>query len=689
MATISHVCRASAYIDTDHRSRRLSVTPNKQFIVLYDAATRRARFVLRFAAPGSMSPVDSGSGTAGPAGGECAHVTIATGDGNLFTIGRVCSPSLLEWRFRDEIEVGAYTYTGKGPHVAALTWGDERYEAAVNGGRSQSIPVAIGSVLATFQAKRDVTDPWSVTIRLRADGMARDQRLRVDSGAGEVFWLDASMAGAENALIATYHKLGAYTIAVDLVDAQGFRIVTLGETSIEITDDEPEQLFMPPPPGTQRVPAQLRSDPNVPLTQNSAEPWNPFRYARPNWAAVKTYRKPDGYVSRTLGNGVYLAVRQEVATGGQLWYETGAYDWVPATSVTLVTPSKLRGVMLDGSPAPGVNPAPKPVEPTQPTEPTAPVTPTSPTPPNPSPTRPPTTQPNTKTGVVIAGVLNVRTKPGIAYGNEPTEVLRYGDKVIIHEEMVVAGVKWYRIDANKWVHAGYVRLTNSGDEGAPPGGKPDTNIPVGAPMLDPTPQYKPVQMPIGWVVPDALVVRKQPGEEQEVIGNLSHNQVVQILEEVEVNKVLWYRIGRDQWVDSNWIGAARIKPRPKNIRANERWVGVCLKEQTAIAYEGDTPLFAALVATGVQSTPTVQGVFRTWWRLTSRRMTGPGYYLEEVTWTEYFHGGYALHTAYWHDVFGRPRSHGCVNLSPYDAWWIHEWSAAGGSNAPTVYSYWA
>ena len=108
-----------------------------------------------------------------------------------------------------------------------------------------------------------------------------------------------------------------------------------------------------------------------------------------------------------------------------------------------------------------------------------------------------------------------------------------------------------------------------------------------------------------------------------------------------------------------------------------------------MAYEGDKPVYTALVATGLPGTPTVQGIFRTWWRLESRRMAGGSgagyYYLEEVTWTCYFHGGYALHTAYWHDAFGRPRSHGCVNLSPYDAWWLFQWSAPGGANSPAVY----
>lgn len=60
------------------------------------------------------------------------------------------------------------------------------------------------------------------------------------------------------------------------------------------------------------------------------------------------------------------------------------------------------------------------------------------------------------------------------------------------------------------------------------------------------------------------------------------------------------------------------------------------------------------------------------------------YYIEEVVWTTFFYSGYALHSAYWHDAFGRPRSHGCVNLSLYDAWWLYNWSAAGGARSPAV-----
>ncbi|MFY0536467.1 L,D-transpeptidase [Nannocystis pusilla] len=43
------------------------------------------------------------------------------------------------------------------------------------------------------------------------------------------------------------------------------------------------------------------------------------------------------------------------------------------------------------------------------------------------------------------------------------------------------------------------------------------------------------------------------------------------------------------------------------------------------------------------------------------------YYVDGVPWVQYFHRRYALHASYWHDDFGKRRSHGCINLSPKDA----------------------
>ena len=59
--------------------------------------------------------------------------------------------------------------------------------------------------------------------------------------------------------------------------------------------------------------------------------------------------------------------------------------------------------------------------------------------------------------------------------------------------------------------------------------------------------------------------------------------------------------------------------------------------------------------------------------VTRRRGEGT-FQLRDVPYIEYFESGYALHAAYWHDVFGTPRSHGCVNLSPVDAHRIFFWT---------------
>ncbi|HEX7672087.1 MAG TPA: L,D-transpeptidase, partial [Polyangiaceae bacterium] len=56
--------------------------------------------------------------------------------------------------------------------------------------------------------------------------------------------------------------------------------------------------------------------------------------------------------------------------------------------------------------------------------------------------------------------------------------------------------------------------------------------------------------------------------------------------------------------------------------------------------------------------------------------------LRDVPYVQYFKEGYALHAAYWHDAFGTPRSHGCVNLSPLDARWLFSWTE------PSVPSAW-
>ncbi len=133
---------------------------------------------------------------------------------------------------------------------------------------------------------------------------------------------------------------------------------------------------------------------------------------------------------------------------------------------------------------------------------------------------------------------------------------------------------------------------------------------------------------------------------------------------------------------------------PEGIDPTERWIDVDLATQTLVAYEGTTPIFATLVSTGRgkegSDTGTPRGTYRVWVKLRSTTMANvedenaeSHYSLEEVPWVLFFHKAIGFHGAFWHDDFGRVRSHGCVNLAPRDAAWLYGWA---GPSMPAGWS---
>jgi lipoprotein-anchoring transpeptidase ErfK/SrfK len=104
---------------------------------------------------------------------------------------------------------------------------------------------------------------------------------------------------------------------------------------------------------------------------------------------------------------------------------------------------------------------------------------------------------------------------------------------------------------------------------------------------------------------------------------------------------------------------------------------VDLTRQMLTAYEGDAVVRTVLVSTGLWRTPTPVGQFRIYVKYTYDDMAGPGYYLANVPYVMYFYRGYSLHGTYWHDNFGQPMSHGCVNLPTPHAQWLFNWAQVG------------
>ncbi len=108
-----------------------------------------------------------------------------------------------------------------------------------------------------------------------------------------------------------------------------------------------------------------------------------------------------------------------------------------------------------------------------------------------------------------------------------------------------------------------------------------------------------------------------------------------------------------------------------------KWIEVNLSHQTLTAWQGERPVLSVPVSTGTSATPTVTGRFRIYTKRTSQTMSGPGYYLPDVPWVMYFYQGYAIHGTYWHNNFGVPMSHGCVNMRIPDAEWLFRWAPQG------------
>jgi len=124
-------------------------------------------------------------------------------------------------------------------------------------------------------------------------------------------------------------------------------------------------------------------------------------------------------------------------------------------------------------------------------------------------------------------------------------------------------------------------------------------------------------------------------------------------------------------------GGGSAPPSPAPAPTSGHWIDVNLSAQRLTAYEGNTAVRSTLVSTGLSRTPTPTGRYRIYVKYVSTLMSGPGYYLPNVPYTMYFYRGYSIHGTYWHSNFGRPMSHGCINLPTPEAQWFYNWAPVG------------
>jgi hypothetical protein len=249
--------------------------------------------------------------------------------------------------------------------------------------------------------------------------------------------------------------------------------------------------------------------------------------------------------------------------------------------------------------------------------------------------------------------------------------LMKGFYLSIDSEKVERGVRWYRTTRGKFVRYEPVM------------------------QVSPT-SYHGYVLPPGEEFPVGLVLRKNIFARK---WNAAGNHLVKnkekafdkffgfhVYRNVVDAGMLHYQIdpeGKDFILSWSVIVLRKPVQRPADVPEGSKWIHVDISDQTLTAYEGDRPVFVTLVSSGNEEKDPVYATPRGLFTIISKNVTSTmsnlaldeeAYWIEDVPWTMYFNKNYALHGAFWHNVFGNLRSHGCVNLTPADARWLFYWS---------------
>ena len=171
------------------------------------------------------------------------------------------------------------------------------------------------------------------------------------------------------------------------------------------------------------------------------------------------------------------------------------------------------------------------------------------------------------------------------------------------------------------------------------------------------------------------------------------------------NGKIWYRIPDDKWEMSYYaearhlhlIHSTEIAPISPEVPPEAKRLEIHLEEQMVMAFENDQAVFMTRAATGAKFRDgdfrTPKGQYITNRKRPSRHMAAGdraapnSYDLPGVPWVSYLtKSGIAFHGTYWHNDFGSPRSHGCINVSSEAARWIYRWTLP---QVPIDESYWS
>jgi hypothetical protein len=194
------------------------------------------------------------------------------------------------------------------------------------------------------------------------------------------------------------------------------------------------------------------------------------------------------------------------------------------------------------------------------------------------------------------------------------------------------------------------------------------------------------QLPIAflWLKPSPKYVEDASGTPQPTAEMWPRHGYVQVTGELLRKKTGIFLKARDgTYLRRDAVTVIQAADRrPAHVGPGDKWVGVRVTHGYLIAYEGDTPVYTTAISPGIAGVnkrghATHTGTYNVVWKFRSWRMTGEErgkeWIVDEVPFAAFYKGNYALHAAWWHNDFGRPKSHGCVNIPPAAAQALFPW----------------
>jgi len=295
-------------------------------------------------------------------------------------------------------------------------------------------------------------------------------------------------------------------------------------------------------------------------------------------------------------------------------------------------------------------------------------------------------QENALMGRVCLGKVNIRSKPN---PNAPTTKEIYDDAVVVWLREVVGDSPGY--GSRRWVETpdGYIYSPRL----QPVYYKPNTvvqDLPV---VSNERGMWAEVTVPYVDIVIANPPIRT-PSLKTAQYPRLYYSQVVWIDDmRTGSNGNTLYRINQKygSYGDLFWASADAFRPitaeemAPISPNVENKKIIVNVTRQTLACYEGSSEVRFARVSTGakfdyqgnaVDAWSTPLGPHPMFRKLMSLHMSGQttGDYTA-VPWTCFIAiGGVAVHSCYWHNDYGVPRSHGCINVAPDDAKWVFRWT---------------